>query len=366
MTDTLKNQPDINEQASMDSADSVSPNTSSSEPASAEMPTSPEQGGLNSEQQATVSKLRLLLAQVNTALVGQQSVVKHVVLALLSNGHVLLEGVPGLGKTLLVRALSRTFSGDFKRIQFTPDLMPSDVTGHVVFDMQNQSFQMNYGPVFTNLLLADEINRAPAKSQAALLEVMQEKQVTTEGESRKVPLPFMVLATQNPLEQEGTYPLPEAELDRFLIKVIIDFPNASDEVKLTKLITAGRVGDNSSIDAVKPVLSASELLDIQQQVADVSIDDQVIDYAVRIVRATREHPSIYRGAGSRASIGLVRIAKANAYLEGRNFVLPDDVKAMAIAVLQHRIALTPDVEIEGLGVNDVLGQMLMDIEAPRK
>ena len=321
---------------------------------------------LSAEQQATVNKLRKLLAQVNTALVGQQKVVKNVMLALLSNGHVLLEGVPGLGKTLLVRALSKTFSGDFKRIQFTPDLMPSDVTGHVVFDMQNKSFQMNYGPVFTNLLLADEINRAPAKSQAALLEVMQEKQVTTEGESRKVPLPFMVLATQNPLEQEGTYPLPEAELDRFLIKVVIDFPSSADEVKLTKLITAGKVGDNNSIDSVKPVLTAAELLDIQQQVADISIDDQVIDYAVRIVRATREHPSIYRGAGSRASIGLVRIAKANAYLEGRSFVLPDDVKAMAVAVLQHRIALTPDVEIEGLDVVDVLNQMLMDIEEPRK
>ncbi len=366
MTDTPENQPEINEQAAIDSAEQVSANLSSAEPNNANVTATASQESLSTEQQDTVNKLRLLLAQVNTALVGQQSVVKHVVLALLSNGHVLLEGVPGLGKTLLVRALSRTFSGDFKRIQFTPDLMPSDVTGHVVFDMQNQSFQMNYGPVFTNLLLADEINRAPAKSQAALLEVMQEKQVTTEGESRKVPLPFMVLATQNPLEQEGTYPLPEAELDRFLIKVIIDFPNASDEVKLTKLITAGHVGDNSSIDSVKPVLSASDLLGIQQQVADVSIDDQVIDYAVRIVRATREHPSIYRGAGSRASIGLVRIAKANAFLEGRNFVLPDDVKAMAIAVLQHRIALTPDVEIEGLGVNDVLGQMLMDIEAPRK
>ncbi|MFT6098550.1 MAG: MoxR-like ATPase [Arenicella sp.] len=318
------------------------------------------------KQQETVNQLKTLLAQVNGALVGQQQVVKQVVLALLSNGHVLLEGVPGLGKTLLVRALAKTFAGDFKRIQFTPDLMPSDVTGHVVFDMQNKSFQMNHGPVFTNLLLADEINRAPAKSQAALLEVMQEKQVTTEGESRKVPLPFMVLATQNPLEQEGTYALPEAELDRFLVKVIIDFPSAADEVTLTKLITQGQVGDNNSIESIKPSLTADQLLDIQQQVANVSIDDQVINYAVRIVRATREHPSIFRGAGSRASIGLVRIAKANAYLEGRNFVLPDDVKALAISVLQHRIALTPDVEIEGLTASEVLSQMLMDIEAPRK
>ena len=318
-----------------------------------------------SENQA-VTKMRMLLAQVNTALIGQESVVKHVLLALLSNGHVLLEGVPGLGKTLLLRALAKTFSGDFKRIQFTPDLMPSDVTGHVVFDLQNKSFQMNHGPVFTNLLLADEINRAPAKSQAALLEVMQEKQVTTEGESRKVPLPFMVLATQNPLEQEGTYPLPEAELDRFLIKVVIQFPSVADEIRLTKLITQGQVGDNNSIASIKPVVTAAELLAYQQQVADIEIDDQVVDYAVRIVRATRSHPSIFRGAGSRASIGLVRIAKANAFLEGRHFVLPDDVKNLAIAVLQHRIALTPDVEIEGLSAADVLQQLLQDVEAPRQ
>ncbi len=316
-------------------------------------------------QTATIEKLRLLLASVNTALVGQNSVVKHVLLAMLSNGHVLLEGVPGLGKTLLVRALAKTFSGDFKRIQFTPDLMPSDVTGHVMFDMANKTFQMNYGPVFTNLLLADEINRAPAKSQAALLEVMQEKQVTTEGKSRKVPLPFMVLATQNPLEQEGTYPLPEAELDRFLIKIVINFPNQEDEVKLTRLITEGNVGDNSSIESINAVMSAQDMLDAQQQVANIDIDEKVVDYAVRIVRATREHPSIFRGAGSRASIALVRIAKAQAFLEGRNFVLPDDVKQLATVVLQHRIALTPDVEIEGMNASDVLNQLLQDIEAPR-
>ena len=216
MNDNFDQNPDASvnrESASQTDAAAGAPADSAAAPADAGNP-----------NQESVDKLRMLLAQVNTALVGQQKVVKQVVLALLSNGHVLLEGVPGLGKTLLVRALAKTFSGDFKRIQFTPDLMPSDVTGHVVFDMENKSFQINHGPVFTNLLLADEINRAPAKSQAALLEVMQEKQVTTEGESRKVPLPFMVLATQNPLEQEGTYPLPEAELDRFLVKVIIDFP----------------------------------------------------------------------------------------------------------------------------------------------
>ena len=360
MNDILKPDEDASVNDNQESDNSVVANTS------ADNHVTQQDTELSPKQIESVAKLQQLLAQVNSALIGQQKIVKQVVLALLSNGHVLLEGVPGLGKTLLVRALSKTFSGDFKRIQFTPDLMPSDVTGHVVFDMQNKSFQMNFGPVFTNLLLADEINRAPAKSQAALLEVMQEKQVTTEGESRKVPLPFMVLATQNPLEQEGTYPLPEAELDRFLIKVVIDFPSAEDEATLTKMITQGNVDDNNSIGAIKASLTADDLLDIQQQVANVAIDDQVVDYAVRIVRATRAHPSIFRGAGSRASIGLVRIAKANAYLEGRNFVLPDDVKEMAVPVLRHRVALSPDVEIEGLSATDVLNQMMMDIEAPRK
>lgn len=311
-------------------------------------------------------KLQQLMNQVNGSLIGQKEVVKQVFLSLLSNGHVLLEGVPGLGKTLLVRALAKSFGGEFKRIQFTPDLMPSDVTGHVVYDMNSKTFQMKRGPVFTNLLLADEINRAPAKSQAALLEVMQEKQVTSEGQSRQVPLPFMVLATQNPLEQEGTYPLPEAQLDRFLIKVVINFPSLEDEIKLTKLITSGNVNDNSSIDNIQPVINAEELLDYQQQVANVQIDDQVINYAIRVVAETRHHPSIFRGAGSRAGIALVRIAKANAFLEGRNYVLPDDVKSLAVPVLQHRIALTPDVEIEGLKAADVIQQMLAKVEAPRQ
>jgi len=278
-----------------------------------------EQNDNKVEQQTeNLENLRLLLTQINTVLIGQEKIVKNVLLALLANGHVLLEGVPGLGKTFLVRAMAKTFAGDFKRIQFTPDLMPSDVTGHVMFDMANKSFEMKRGPVFT------------------------------------------------PLDQEGTYPLPEAELDRFLIKVVIDFPSEEDEIKLTKLVTAGQVGDDNAIGSLKAVMSSADILTIQQQIADIEIDDQVVDYAVRIVRATRNHPSIFRGAGSRAGIALVRIAKANAYLEGRNFVLPDDVKLLAVEVLQHRIALMPDVEIEGLKANDILAQLLSDIEAPRK
>ena len=311
-----------------------------------------------------VNKLHQLVAQISSALIGQKNVIEQVVLALMANGHVLLEGVPGLGKTLLVRALAKTFSGDFRRIQFTPDLMPSDITGHVVYDMNQKTFQMSPGPVFTNLLLADEINRAPAKSQAALLEVMQERQVTTENKSRAVPQPFMVLATQNPIEQEGTYPLPEAELDRFLIKVVIDFPEQSDEIALTKLVTQNQVGDNNSINNIQAVLSADELLAYQQRIASIEVDEEVVAYAVRIVRATRNYPAIYRGAGSRAAIALVRIAKAKAFYEGRNFVLPDDVKTLALPVLQHRIALTPDVEIEGMRAEDVISTLLNDIEAP--
>ncbi|MEM7358890.1 MAG: MoxR family ATPase [Pseudomonadota bacterium] len=310
--------------------------------------------------------LQQLIQQINAVMIGQQTVVKQVVLTLLCDGHVLLEGVPGLGKTLLVRVLGKSFAGAFKRIQFTPDLMPSDVTGHVVFDLQNQAFHMKAGPVFTNLLLADEINRAPAKTQAALLEVMQEKQVTTDGESKPVPLPFMVLATQNPLEQEGTYPLPEAELDRFLIKVVIDFPSTEDERKLTRLVTEQGDGENAILDDVSALMNPEDLINFQQQVSQVSIDEQVLEYAVRIVRATRDYQSIYRGAGSRACIALVKIAKANAFLDGRDFVLPDDVKELAIPVLQHRIALSPDAEIEGWTAAQILEQLITDTEAPRK
>jgi len=320
----------------------------------------------NGDFEKNVDQLEQLSRQINACLIGQELIVKQVLIALLSNGHVLIEGVPGLGKTLLVRTLARSFGGDFKRIQFTPDLMPSDVTGHVVYDMNNKTFKMNKGPVFTNLLLADEINRAPAKSQAALLEVMQEKQVTLDGEAHAVPQPFMVMATQNPLEQEGTYPLPEAELDRFMMKIRMDFPSLENEIKLTDLITDGRTDDNDSLDNLKPIFAASDLVKFQQLSAKTVVDQQVLDYAVRIVRATREHPSIYRGAGSRACISLVRAAKSLALLSGRTFVLPDDIKTLAVPVIQHRIALNPDVEIEGLDAEHVLNLLLEDVKAPRQ
>lgn len=311
------------------------------------------------------AKLQQLRARINSQLMGQETVVEQVLIALLSNGHVLLEGVPGLGKTLLVRVLAECFDGEFKRIQFTPDLMPADVTGHVLFDMNESKFRVRKGPVFTNLLLADEINRAPAKTQAALLEVMQERQITLEGTAKPLPKPFMVLATQNPIEQEGTYPLPEAELDRFLVKILMEYPSHEDEVRLTREITTGRVSDQEAFEDLTAIINADEIFTLQKLVANIVIDGQVIDYAVRLVRATRTTTSLSRGAGTRACIALVRCARANALLRGADFVLPDDVKVMAYPVLRHRVALSAEMEIDGFSVDQVLEKIISAVDAPR-
>ncbi len=306
-----------------------------------------------------------LKKRLNAELLGQEAVVDQVLIALLSNGHVLIEGVPGLGKTLLVRTLAECFQGAFKRIQFTPDLMPADITGHVLYDMKAAQFRMRKGPVFTNLLLADEINRSPAKTQAALLEVMQEKQVTLEGRAAAIPSPFMVLATQNPIEQEGTYPLPEAELDRFLMKIFMDYPNHADEVALTQKITTGHADDLEAFSHNGAIISAAQISALQGLAADIAVDAQVFDYAVRLVRATRDSAAIQRGAGPRACIGLIRCARAQALLHGSDFVLPDDVKNMALPVMRHRIALSPEMEIDGLNADQVLGPLFSAVEAPR-
>lgn len=306
-----------------------------------------------------------LTASLTTRFVGQSQVLRQVLTCLLAGGHVLVEGVPGLGKTLLVRLLAQTFGGEFRRIQFTPDLMPADVTGHALFDMKEGVFKHRKGPIFTNLLLADEINRAPAKTQAALLEVMQEKQVTIDGVTDPVPLPFMVLATQNPLEQEGTYPLPEAELDRFLMKVLIDYPGEADEVALTRLVT-NEVSDDIGRKVSQSLMTPEQLLAMQRDIGQVLIDDQLVDYAVRLVRATRDSVSVRQGAGPRASIALVRCARVTAALEGRDFVLPDDIKSVVLPVMRHRIALTADAEIDGLSADQVLTRLIVHVEAPRQ
>ena len=316
----------------------------------------------------SLAQTRDLLAAVRTeilkAVIGQDAVVDQVLTAMLAGGHVLLEGVPGLGKTLLVKALARTFDGSFARIQFTPDLMPADVVGHTLFDPTGR-FVTRPGPVFTNLLLADEINRAPAKTQSALLEVMQERQVTLEGTAMAVPEPFMVLATQNPIEQEGTYPLPEAQLDRFLLKVRIDYPGADDEVRLTREVTAGRVGGDLVVDAVATLMQPAALGALQRAAAEVVVDERVLGYAVAIVRATREQAGIAIGASPRGSIALIRAGRARALAAGRAYATPDDIKDVALPALRHRIAATAESEIEGLAADSLLQSLLERIAAPR-
>ncbi|WP_313327582.1 AAA family ATPase [Stutzerimonas balearica] len=306
-----------------------------------------------------------LREELRKAVIGQDEVIEGVLTALLAAGHVLVEGVPGLGKTLLVRALARCFGGEFARIQFTPDLMPSDVTGHAVYDLGSEQFKLRRGPVFTHLLLADEINRAPAKTQAALLEVMQERQVTLEGRPLPVPQPFMVMATQNPIEHEGTYPLPEAELDRFMFMLRMDYPAADEELTLVRQVTRSARADILDVSALQARLSARDLLTMQKIAADLPLDDQVLDYAVRLARATRDWPGLALGAGPRASIALVRGGRARALLRGGDFVTPDDIKRCALAVLRHRVRLAPELEIEGLTTDQLLRQLLDQVAAPR-
>ena len=304
--------------------------------------------------------------EIGKAIIGQKNVIEEVLIALIAGGHVLIEGVPGLGKTLLVRALAQTFGGDFARIQFTPDLMPADVTGHVIYDMKSETFNVRKGPIFTNLLLADEINRAPAKTQAALLEVMQEYQATIEGESLAVPPPFMTLATQNPLEQEGTYPLPEAQLDRFLLKILIDYPNEEEEQQLVNTVTNGQVGDNLDVSQLQTLVKPETIITLQKLAANVRVDQAVNDYAVRIVRNTRDWQGISIGAGPRGGIALIRASRAAAVLAGRDFVTPDDIKKIALPALRHRIALSPELELEGHSSDEILTAVINRVEAPRQ
>ncbi len=317
-------------------------------------------------QRARAAQLaQALRDELHKAVIGQDEVIDGVLTALIAGGHVLIEGVPGLGKTLLVRALARCFGGEFSRIQFTPDLMPSDVTGHAVYDMQSEQFKLRKGPVFTNLLLADEINRAPAKTQAALLEVMQERQVTLEGRALAVPQPFMVMATQNPIEQEGTYPLPEAELDRFMLMLRMDYPQADEELELVRQVSRSARADMLDVSALRQLVQARDVQALQKIASELPLDEQVLDYAVRLVRSTRSWPGLALCAGPRASIALVRGGRARALLRGGEFVIPDDIKDCARAVLRHRVRLSAELDIEGLSVDQVLHQLLDQVPAPR-
>ena len=309
--------------------------------------------------------LQTLRREISQVLIGQQAVVDQALIALGAAGHVLVEGVPGLGKTLLVRALAACVNARFGRIQFTADLMPSDVTGHALYNLREERFEIRRGPVFCHFLLADEINRAPAKTQAALLEVMQEGQVTIEGQSFPLPPPFMTLATQNPIEHEGTYPLPEAQLDRFLLKVQIDYPTLEEEVALLRQVTGGQVGDKLDVSRVRAVADPERVLTLQRIAARLNVDEAVLDYAARLVTATRKTPGFAIGAGPRGGIALIRAARAQALLNQRDFVTPDDVKSIAKPALRHRLTLAAEYEMEGAHIDEVLDDLLRRVAAPR-
>ena len=302
-------------------------------------------------------------AQIGRIVVGQERMVELMIAALLADGHILIEGVPGVAKTLSAKLLARTLDIGFSRIQFTPDLMPSDVLGTSVFNQQSSNFEFRPGPIFSQIVLIDEINRAPAKTQAALFEAMEERQVTIDGHTHQLNPPFIVIATQNPIEQEGTYRLPEAQLDRFLFKITVDYPEQQDEVRLlTEFHARKSVNDLAIID---PVLNASQIQQLQETVRNIHIDANLIEYIVTIVNKTRNNKSLYLGASPRASINLMMCAKALAAMRGRDFVIPDDIQYITGAVLQHRIILTPEKEMEGATPESVVKQLMEQIEVPR-
>ena len=309
--------------------------------------------------------LEKLRAELNKVIFGQEEVLNQMLITLLCGGHALLEGVPGTAKTLAVRALAMGLSCESKRIQFTPDLMPADIVGTNVFNLANNTFELRKGPIFTDLLLGDEINRAPAKTQSALLEGMGERYVTIDGVRHKLSPVFTVFATQNPIEFEGTYPLPEAQQDRFLLKIKVDYPAEEAERAVMEAVHRGEPPDRLAPGTIEPALSVEGILDVQAALALVKVESGVMDYVLRIIRATRRHDSILVGAGPRGSIFLMQTSKARAVLQGRSFVTPDDVVAMINPVLGHRITLTADAEIQGATVEETLQYILDNIEVPR-
>ena len=310
--------------------------------------------------------LKQIRSQIERVFIGHRDLVDLVLVSFVSSGHVLIEGHPGLGKTHLVLSLAQTFQGLFKRIQFTPDLMPSDVTGHSLYDMSKQAFHVKQGPVFTNLLLADEVNRAPAKTQSALLEVMQERQATIDGVSYQLPRPFMVLATQNPVEQDGTYPLPEAQLDRFMMKLIVSEPELEEEIMIATRATES--GDATSLkpEQIDAVCTPEDIEALRSSISKIQINPSVIRYAVELTQATRNSEMTSYGASPRASISLVQAAKGIALLRERSYVVPDDVKWCALPVLRHRIRLTAEVAISGQTIDETVAAIINSVEAPRQ
>jgi MoxR-like ATPase len=309
---------------------------------------------------ASVDKIRHELGKV---IVGQHKMIDQLIVSILANGHILLEGVPGVAKTLTAKLLSKSMALDFSRIQFTPDLMPSDIIGTSVFDLSKSNFEFKKGPVFSNFILIDEINRAPAKTQAALFEVMEERQITVDGKTYIMDEPFLVIATQNPIEQEGTYRLPEAQLDRFLFKISIGYPNLSEEIII--LQKENELQNRNKMADVATIVSKSEIKEFQGLLKQIIIEPNLIEYIAKVVLNTRENPFLYLGASPRASIAILNAAKGFAAIKGRDFVTPEDIKEAAIPVLQHRVVVTPEREMEGISASEIIKQIVDSVEIPR-
>lgn len=307
-----------------------------------------------------VSQIQSALGEI---IVGQNKMIEQLIIALFSNGHVLLEGVPGIAKTLSSKLLAQTVNSDFSRIQFTPDLMPSDILGTNIFNIKTNEFEFKKGPIFSNIILIDEINRAPAKTQAALFEVMEERQITMDGVQYDLKFPFIVLATQNPIEQEGTYRLPEAQLDRFIFKIVVDYPDAEEELEILNRQNKGLL--DISQKKIEAIISAEELKEIQAIIKSIIIESNLVKYIAEIVLQTRSFSGIYLGASPRASIAILNASKALAAIRGRDFVTPEDIQQVCYPVLRHRIILSPEKEMEGLGSNDLIRQILEKVEVPR-
>ena len=322
---------------------------------------------INFENRIDLSQLKLAVSQIKAELskiiIGQEEFMNLLLVALLSDGHVLIEGVPGVAKTITAKLLAKTIATKFSRIQFTPDLMPSDILGTSVLNMKNTEFEFKSGPIFSNLVLIDEINRAPAKTQAALFEVMEERQVTVDGHTYKMDAPFMVLGTQNPIEQEGTYALPEAQLDRFLFKINVGYPTLKEEVSI--ISTHHDRKGKAPQSFIEPILTEANLLDYKSKIQEIVVDDKIMQYIAEIVHKTRNHPHLYLGASPRASIAVLNSSKAYAAINGRDFVTPEDVKKVFPPVLRHRIILTPEREMEGATTDKVIEIIIQSVEVPR-
>lgn len=330
-------------------------------------PTLPENSGINFKSRLDLAPLlegvEKIKKEIETVIVGQHKMIDQLLVAILSNGHILIEGVPGVAKTITAKILAKTISVDFSRIQFTPDLMPSDILGTSVFDLKKSEFEFKKGPVFSNLVLIDEINRAPAKTQAALFEVMEERQITIDGTTYILDKPFIVLATQNPIEQEGTYRLPEAQLDRFLFKINVDYPILEEEINIIQ--REHSLQNNGKLDNIQSILSSDDIKQYQDLVKQIIVEPNLLEYIAKLVVNTRENAFLYLGASPRASIAILNAAKGFAAIRGRDFVTPEDIKDASIPVLQHRVIVTPEREMEGITSVEIIKQIIENIEIPR-